>query len=269
MSLNCSDKFAIFENKTGTLEDSYEVPIGSDIQSVINSILCFDVGNSYPLDNKPCIYHSSFQGKKTQAAISKSAGDTLGSILLELATQLSAEIFYNSDGVLTVVPTTETTSDGDKPLLARVAAEAGDYDSLSFDFDMTAIINRIIVTGSSNSGGVYKAVAVNDDVGSPLCYQRIGYRTGSIINDSNITSDVLAKERAQYELRKQLILKSSCNINVSYNPLLTVNNLVSISNNFFEINNQRFLIQSVSCSLDYSGSMSVGLSNLTNLPFIS
>ena len=134
----------------------------------------------------------------------------------------------------------------------------------------TSIINRIIVTGTSNeSNGVFKAVAVNDDPASPLCCQRIGYRTGSIINDSNITSNYLAEERAKYELRKQLILKSSTSLNIAFNPLLTVNSLIAINNAFFDMVNQRFLIQSISCGLDYGGTMSVSLSNLTNLPFIN
>lgn len=269
VSVECSDKFALFEDKTGTLEMTYEIPIGTDIQEAINGVLCYDSGNSYPLDPKKCVYHSSFKGKKTQVTISKSAGDSLGSILLELATQLSAEIFYNSQGLLTVVPTSDTTSDGDKPLLTQVTAEGGDYDQLSLNFDMTSIVNRIIVLGSSNNGRVFKAIAVNDDPASPLCYQRIGYRTGEVINDSNITSDNLAQERAKYELRKQLILKSSTSLTVTYNPLLTVNNLVAITNDFYEMKVDKFLIQSISCSLDYSSSMSISLTNITNLPFIN
>ena len=269
VQIEASDKFALFENKTGTLETTYEIPVGTDIQSAIEGILCYDNGNGYPLDQKPCIFYSALKGKKTQASISKEAGDSLGSILLELATQLSAEIFYNSQGMLTVVPTSETTTDEDKPLLAQLIADKGDYSEISFDFDMTSIVNRVIVTGTSNVGGVYTATAVNDDPSSPLCYQRIGYRTGEIINDSNITSDVLAQERADYELRKQLILKSSTSLPITFNPLLTVNNLVMITNEFFELTTQRFLIQSISCSLDYSGSMNITVTNLTNLPFVS
>ena len=270
VSIEASDKFALFENKTGTLEMTYEVPVGMLIQDAIEGILRYDVGNSYPLDSRGIIYHSSFKGKRTQASISKSAGETLGSILIELATQLSAEIFYNSQGILTLIPTSETTTDQDKPLLANVTGTRGDYNKLSFDFDMTSIINRVIVTGTSNtSNGVFKAVAVNDDPASPLCCQRIGYRTGNVINDSNITSNYLAEERAKYELRKQLILKSSTSLDIAFNPLLTVNSLVAINNTFFEMINQRFLIQSVSCSLDYGGTMSISLSNLANLPFIN
>lgn len=266
VQITAKDKFSLFEEKTGTLENTYEIPEGTEVEEVFKTILLTDMGDGNPFDSKPIIYHSSFKGKKTQATISKSAGESYGSILLELATQLSAEIFYNSQGCLTLIPTSETALDVDKPLLYDFVDENGDLSGLDFSFDMGSIINRIVVIGSSVKGQVVSAIAVNDDAGSPLCYQRIGYRTGNIINDSNITTEYLAQERARYELRKQLIIRSSTSINVLFNPLLSVNNLVAITSEHFNLSHERFLIQSISCPLDYSGTVSVTISNIKNLP---
>ena len=268
VQITAKDKFSIFEDKTGTIETTYEIPEGVEIEEVINSILLRDMGDGNPFDSKPIIYSSLFKGKKTQATITKSAGESYGSILLELATQLSAEIFYNSQGNLTLVPTDETSLDVNKALLYDFVDEKGELSGLDFTFDMSSIVNRIIVIGSSVKGQVVSAIASNDDASSPLCYQRIGYRTGSVINDSNITTEVLAQERARYELRKQLILKSSTTINIIFNPLLSVNNLIAITSDYFGLNHEKFLIQSISCSLDYSGTMSVTISNIKNLPSV-
>jgi hypothetical protein len=186
-----------------------------------------------------------------------------------LATQLSAEIFYNADGNLTLIPTVLTMQDWSKPLLGSFVAENGDFQSLGFSFNMNDIVNRIVVIGASSNGSTHTAIAVNDDASSPLCYQRIGYRTGSVVNDSNITSDLLAKERADYELRQQLVLKSSSSITIIYNPLLEVNNMIALSSDFYGLVHDRFLIQSISGSIDYSGTMSVTVSNIHNLPFVA
>lgn len=269
VSVQAGDKFSIFEGKAGTLETSYEIPVGTDIEGAIKGILLSAKGNGYPFDSKPIIYHSGFKGKKTQAKISKSAGETLGSILLELANQLSAEMFYNANGNLTILPTQETTLDIDKPVICYLNDENGDFSGLSFGLQMSNIVNRVVVIGATVNGKVYTATAVNDDSTSPLCYQRIGYRTGQIVNDSNITSQDLADDRAKYELRKQLILKSSVSVNISFNPLLSVNNLIEITDEFFGLDHERFLLQGVSCSLDYSGTMSITVSNVRNLPFAS
>lgn len=269
VSVQTGDKFSIFEGKAGTLETSYEIPVGTDIEGAIRGILLSAKGNGYPFDSKPIIYHSGFKGKKTQAKISKSAGETLGSILLELANQLSAEMFYNANGNLTILPTQETTLDIDKPVICYLNDENGDFSGLSFGLQMSNIVNRVVVIGATVNGKVYTATAVNDDSASPLCYQRIGYRTGQIVNDSNITSQDLADDRSKYELRKQLILKSSVSVNISFNPLLSVNNLIEITDEFFGLDHERFLLQGVSCGLDYSGSMSITVSNVRNLPFAS
>lgn len=269
VAVQTGDKFSIFEGKTGTLETSYEIPSGTDIEDAIRGILLGSKGNGYPLDPSPIIYHSSFKGKKTQAKISKSAGETLGSILLELANQLSAEMFYNANGNLTILPTQETTLDIDKPVICYLNDENGDFSGLSFGLQMSNIVNRVVVIGATVNGKVYTATAVNDDSTSPLCYQRIGYRTGQIVNDSNITSQDLADDRSKYELRKQLILKSSVSVSISFNPLLSVNNLIEITDEFFGLDHERFLLQGISCSLDYSGSMSITVSNVRNLPFAS
>lgn len=269
VAVQTGDKFSIFEGKLGTLETSYEIPTGTDIEDAIRGILLGSKGNGYPLDPAPIIYHSSFKGKKTQAKISKSAGETLGSILLELANQLSAEMFYNSNGNLTILPTQETTLDIDKPVICELTDSNGDFSGLSFGLQVNNIVNRVVVIGATVDGKVYTAIAENDDPTSPLCYQRIGYRTGPVVNDSNITSQSLADDRAKYELRKQLILKSSVSTNISFNPLLSVNNLIEITDEFFGLDHERFLLQGVSCSLDYSGAMSITVSNVRNLPFAS
>ena len=112
-------------------------------------------------------------------------------------------------------------------------------------------------------------MAVNDDPSSPLCYQRIGYRTASPINDPNITSDVLAQDRADYELRNKLILKSTVSIQTPFNPLYIVNNIITLTDEFYGVVQEQFLIQSISYSADYSGMMSVSLSNTRNLPFFT
>ena len=79
----------------------------------------------------------------------------------------------------------------------------------------------------------------------------------------------LAKERAEYELRQSLILKSSISLSVLASPFLEVNNLITISDEFYGLNREKFLISNVSCSLDYSNTMSLSASNIRNLPFLT
>ena len=144
-----------------------------------------------------------------------------------------------------------------------------DIESLDLDFDITSIVNKVVVVGSTDNGNYVRAEAVNSNPASPLCYQRIGYRLGQIITDTNIKSDYLAQDRADYELRQNLILKSSCSMNARFNPLLMVNNLITITNDYYGLNQARFLIQGISFSLDFSGTMSLTISNVENFSFLT
>ena len=165
------------------------------------------------------------------------------------------------------MPKVEVTNDGDKPVLYNFVDANGDFINNSLSFSMSDVVNRVIVIGANVNGGTCQAIAVNDDPASPLCYQRIGYRTGDVINDSNITSNILAQERADYELRKVLILKTTMSNTIYFNPLLSVNNLITVSDNEFDLSRERFLLQSISFSLDFSGTMSISSTNIKNLPF--
>lgn len=277
VSISAGDKFELFEGSAGKLGSTYIIDPNTDIYNIIHDILRTDMGSGYPLDSQDFIYPEIFKNRKTQVTITKNAGDNFGAILQELATQLSAELFYNSCGKLVVAPINEVTLDKEKPLLYTFDTAAGSIgpadsegglSSIDFSFDYSQVVNRVIVIGTGLSGATFSYVASNDDAASPLCWKRIGYRTGDIINDSNIYSQTLAKERAEYELRQQLILKTTVNAEILFNPLLEVNNIIAISDEFFELVFERFIIQTISCPLDFSGKMTITFSNLNNLPFI-
>lgn len=267
VSIECSDKFVIFDGKNGVISSTLEIPVGTDIKSIITDVLMNSDGTGYPFDSKPFIYHSSFENKKTPLTLSFNAGQTYGELLIQLAEILSAEIFYNANGNLTIIPMSEVTKDSDKPVLYDYTIQDCNFQNSDFSFGMTDFVNQIVVIGANVNGHTCIATAQNDDPSSPLCYKRIGLRT-AIINDSNITNDILAQERADYELRKVLIAKSTLSSSVFFNPLLSVNNMVTYSDDFYELSRERFLIQSLSFSLDYSGLMSITASNINNLPFV-
>ena len=268
VNIDLTDKYSIFESRSGTFETTYSIGPGIIIQDIITDILNYNRGDGTCLDSKPMVYNSAFLNKRTQATITKEAGSNFGEVLTELATQLSAEVFYDTLGNLTWAPINETTDDIDKPVIYQLYDVEGDFNNNDLSFGMSDIVNRVIVTGATVNGGVCRATALNNDPSSPMCYQRIGYRTADVINDTNITSDILAQERADYELRKKLILKTTASVTTMFNPLLMVNNMVGITDEFYGFEQEKFLIQSLSYSLDTTGTMNLSLTNARNLPFV-
>lgn len=269
VSINCADKFSIFEGSTGIVSITTEIPPGSKIKDVIQDIQNVDMGNGNILDPIPMFLDPVFEESVVQQTISISGGQTYGEMLTQLANMISAEMFYDSTGKLTISPIVELMNDGDKPILYDYEAGSGNLQNDDFSLDMNSFVNSVQVIGANVNGGTVSATAENTDPASPLSISRIGRRSSSPITDTNITTEVLAQERADYELRQKLIAKSTLNSNVFFNPLLEVNNLVTYTDEFYGLRRDRFLIQSISFNLNYDGMMSLSVSNINNLPFVT
>lgn len=267
VQVNCSDKFQVLNGKLGTVRHTFEIPVGTDIKNLIQDTLLTNTGDGNVLDPIPCFYHPIFEGKTTPTQMSISAGDTYGSLFIKLADTLSAEIFYGTQGRLYFVPIADVALDNTKPNLFDY--EISNLQTENFSFNMNDFVNCVEVVGANVNGHTYMATAQNTNPASPICVSRIGLRTAPIITDSNITTDVLAQDRADYELRRISIAQSSLNSQVFFNPLLSVNNIVTCTDtDDFDLGRERFLIQSISFSLGYDGLMSLSLTNLKDLPFL-
>lgn len=83
--------------------------------------------------------------------------------------------------------------------------------------------------------------------------------------EPNIWSDELAKDLANYYLRKRSFVATSFTTNISFNPLLTVNNICEVEDKFLDLNREKLLITSISFSSE-SGLMSVQFCNTASLP---
>lgn len=268
-SINCADKFSIFEGTSGVIPHVTKFDMGTPIKEIFLDIMRQSTGNGFLLDYKDIRYDPIFDGKKLPIDIIMQSGSNWSSVLVQLAEILSAEVFYDRSGYLNVIPIVETMNDGSKPMIYSFSDEDGTIISEDISNNMDEWINKIYVIGREVNGHTCIGEAENNDPSSPISIQRIGLRVGQIVNDTNISNDILAQERAEYELRQKIIANATLSLQVFFNPLLSVNNIVMVSDGKFGFKNDRFLIQSVSFSIGYDGVVSLSLSNINNLPFMS
>lgn len=265
VELELKDKFAQLEDKSGTLDSTYEIPVGSDVVDAINGILNFDKGDGYILDYKPIMLDSSFEGFKIQATIRKEAGDTLGALILEIAYQMSAEVYYNNVGNLTFVPLNETIDDLQKPIIWSYSNWDRDLHNLNLNYNNEEIVNIVKVVGNNTDYGIFSASLSNENPMSPLCVQRIGRRMAPPYTEENVWSNDLAKSLAQYYLRQKSYMQVQFSAPVSFNPILTVNNLCEVEDDFLNFKREKLLITAISYTSD-TGEMTLTLVNTTDLP---
>lgn len=264
VELSLLDKFAYLEGKSGTLETTYEIPAGTNIEEAIMGILSLDNGSGYPIDLKPIIYDSRFKGMTMPYTLSKDAGSTLGEMILDIGTILNAEVYYNTEGNLCFISINETINDTDKPTLWDYTDVEREYFGSTISCDFENVVNEIHVVGDSITSDLVYAMAQNRNPESPICIQIIGRRV-DYINDANIQTQERAQDRANYELRKRSILDTSITLPVAFNPLLFVNNIITLEDSFFEYERERFIIQSISYPLGTDAQITLTCTNLKYL----
>lgn len=265
VQLQLSDKYAVFEGKTGTLETAYEVELNSDIIDAIKGVLNFTQGNGYVLDYKEPIFDPSFVGMKTQQTIRAEQGENLRAIIEDLATQLSAEYYYNTVGNLCFYPLNETVDDSVKPIIWTYADMGRDLHNMNLTYQNESIVNCVKVVGDNVDSTVYTAVVENNNPASPICVERIGRRMDAPYTSSQVWSDDLAEDLANYYLRQASCVSVSFSMYVSFNPILTVNNLCEVEDSFLEMKREKLLITSISFTAE-NGQMALSCCNTTDLP---
>lgn len=265
VSIQLKDKYAVFEGKMGTLEDAYEVELGSTIEDALEGIMNFSMGNGYLLDYKPVILDPSFIGFKTKATIRADEGENLSKIIDSLATQMSAEYYYNNTGNLCFYPINDTVDDSIKPIIWTFTNLNRGLHNLELNYQNENIVNVVKVVGDNIDNVIYSAVVTNENPASPICIQRVGRRIAPKYQESNIWSNDLAQDLARYHLRKASFVAVDFSCNVSFNPILTVNNICEIENDFLNYHREKLLITSISFSSG-DGLMSLKLCNTKDLP---
>ena len=267
ISITLKDKFAIFEGNTGKFLYTTEVKHSTDVEMVIKDMLRQDTGMGYICDSKKPLIDTSYKGFKTQTSIRKEQGDTYGSLLSELFTQMNAAYYYNDVGNLVVVPINEEMKDEHKPVSWTYIKEKGDMIDISKSYDLDSAINIIYVEGNNVETRTYSALVVNNDPRSPFAVGYIGKRVGDSITDCNVWNKQQARDLGVYTLRKNTLNCLQLKSEVRFNPLIKIDTLIEIEHDFFNYNGTKFIVKDISFSSN-QGTMNLSLVDIQSLSFL-
>lgn len=268
IAIQCYDKFAMLDGTLGgILESEYRIEEGNKVLNIFRDTLLQDNGNGYPIDLTPIVFDSTLVDSTTQYEISKSPNDSLGSILIELANMMSADIYYGVNGNLVVRSGITDISQVNKPTLWKYNDDEYEYLESTINYDFTSIKNHVTVVGANANGdNIYIGTAINTNPQSPTRASIIGYKK-YYLEDPNIYSETLAQQRAEYELNRLSILQNTININSSFLINLDVNSCIAITDSYFEYFDDRFLIQSINIPLSIDSVIDINCTNIATLPY--
>lgn len=279
IQLNCTDKWAYLDGSLfGNLDGIYKIPVNSNIFNATKELLLTDRGNGIPLDSTKPNISTFFNTKMTKlsngmlvpilntpftATIDK--GQTYADVLLQFNTMLAGVIYYDTVGRLNIEPNEEDLLDKNKEIVYKFDQYNSTILSKSQEFRFTDVFNDILCVGATTNGYLAKGRATNNNIKSDLCVQRIGKKT-KVYEDTNYYTDDLCQDWANYLLRNNTILQTS--INIATIPLyhLDVNKLITITNPKNHLQEEKFLINSLSIPLGL-GQMTISAASVNELEF--
>lgn len=283
VTLNLVDKWAMLDGTLGgNLDGIYEVPVNSNIFAAIDGLLKDGQGNGVPFDDTPAIY-TSYYNNMTQTlpdgtiaslvespytARFDSFGQSYADVILELNDMLAGWIGYDASGALRLDPSQDDILDNTKPILWTFTPLEKQFLGATYSIKNTDVKNEIIRVGQALDGGYSQvgARAQNLDPSSDTNINIIGRKVDRQEKAGYYTNDICAS-LAEFELKRNTILKKSVTIRSTQMFHLTENNLVTIrrtdkKGSPFE----RHLINGFTIPIGQTGEMTINATSVSDFP---
>lgn len=262
VDINCIDAFGLFDGTLGgEVNNTYIIPLNSNIHNVLKSILNLQ---NYPL---PPILDSQYNSEVTPYTITKQAGEgTLADIMIELATMLSANIFFNQDGNLVFE---KDYNDDIKSSLFEFTTEEAIYQGATNTTKYSELYNSILVIGSNvNSLGTFIGEATNINLLSSTSVNNLGFKRQKLINNSLVYSNDLALQLANYLLKRTISVQNEISINSVPLYHLDVDNIITTTDkNNLNLDKKRYLITGYTIPFQIGSKMTIKAVDSVDLEF--
>ena len=276
VNIDAIDKFGLFTEdlKQHVLQGDYLIPAGENIVTAIKDTIILGMGDpqNKPIDPIEPIIDVEYINEKFPYDIKKSSGESLGSVLTEIATALGSDIYYDTEGHLIF-----TRTFGDSITSEYVyMAHQWDFDksnselsSSSISFDLGNVINAVTVRSTDamqdDYNMVYSYTAKNNNPTSPVRVSAIGLKWSEVVETPMATSKKKCYQYANYLLKKNTLIATTLSIKCSLIPHLDVGKTIGLTYEEYGYDKATFIIQTIDISLD-TGEMEISASLAQWLP---
>ena len=282
ITLNGIDKFGAFGSETNfsSTEATYKIEADSNVKEVVSTILDFDKGNGLKLDvkepyldpnTKVLVSDGTREEPVAQVTlpfeINKSPETYFSDILIELANIFACDIYYDTEGRLHLEKGNEKMSMEDFNSLWDYSDKEPEYFSPQLNYDFKSVFNVVKVVGDNpSSDSISEVTLKNEDPSSPtriaLLGEKILYIESSFCYNLQRTKDF-----ANYMLKKKTMVPLTFSFQSSFMPHLDVNKIITITDDYYNFFQQRFVIQSLTIPLTTKSLMDIECTNTSLIPY--
>ncbi len=251
----CIQKEIKDDNKDSIIGYSYELSKDANGNNILITAL--------PENYKPAVTEQSiFLNPYTMTT---ETGKTLADMILEYATILFADVYYDENGYLRFVARDRTKQDQsvyNKELIWHFTVEEKELLGLELTNAFDKVYNDIIVLGQIIGGKQMKARIQNQDPASDTNVEKIGIKTKPPYESDQYYSNQLCLELAGYYAQIDMAMDRTGTVKALPIYHMDVNKLITLSTPNNKMKREEFLVTGYTLPLNPIGQMSLNVTNL-------
>lgn len=240
------DKFGLLDGTLGgELDSILIINAGVTVYNAVKSVMLLSN------DTKPIIIDTAVASSTLPYQIIKETGDTIGSILVELANAFSCNVYYNENGSLVFE---KDISDAIKGSIYDFTVDESEvnYSGGNTRHKFADVFSACLVIGDNVNGLIATGEVLNNDLLSDTSIPNIGYKRTLVIYDDIIYNSTLAIERAKYELKRASVVGTEGGLTCVQMYHFDVDRVIRITNDRLNFIGKRTLINSINIPFDNS-----------------
>ena len=282
---NLVDKWSYLDGTLfGNLDGIYEVPSGSNIFHVIQSILNMERGNGLVIDPMPPIFTDYYNGKTQETESggvsplintpykyrAESAGSNYANVVLEMNTMLAGWIGYDCNGQLRLDASQDDVDDKDKPVVWEFTPVKKQFMGATATVKNSEMYNDVIIEGQNLSGyGICGGRAVNMDPKSDTNIMILGRKLKREAQNGYY-SPTICESLAKFKLKRYTTLQKEIRISSSQIFHIQENNLVTIRRPDKDgMPLERHLITGFERNIAQNGDMTITATSVNDYPDVT
>lgn len=285
VTYHLEDKWSYLNGELfGNLDGIYEIALGTNIFTAIQSVLNMERGNGGVVDREKPMFTDYYNERTTElpdgSVVSdldlpytyRNDGDggTYADIVLEMANVLAALVGYDANGRLRIDPSQDDINDSQKPVQWEFKPDAKQFLGATYTIKNSDVYNDIIVTGESLSGyGYIAGRAQNLDPSSDTNVNIIGKKT---LKESaaGYYSQKQCENLAAFKLKQQTVLQKSVTIQSAQLFHINENQIVTIRRPDKEGTPvERHLVTGFTRPIAESGPMQINATSVSDFPDVT
>jgi len=265
VSIQCYDKFALLDGTiNGKSDYEYTCPLNEPIETVIKSLLKITWNKSNePYDYKEVKFPPKYKSTMTKYTLKKTGSNTIGDLVKELALSISCDAKYDEEGCLNIADILDDIDYHNRSYVWIFKEE--EIIEPKITINRSKIRNQITVVGANIEGVLCKGVAQNTNPNSLYNINGDFGIHSERIEDSLIYSDIYCEDRARYELNKYAQRYIDISFSCPFIPHIKPGDIVKWTNKKWNIENEEFLVNTVSIPLDSTQNMNMTITNIKDL----